>query len=253
MCDTFQLVLAVSGWLKLALDVSWAWIALGVLRAFYKPNGNYWTIINSVMQVGVSVSCVRIYSNVIKQALFSTSLILLAEKTFLQFVAISFHRKALADRLAENRLGLRALDRLSNAQPAPTKKAPHSRRGHKHRTNSSFGLYGHKSTHEEEPNGQGSAPGSPAPGEKAGHLLRKRTGHAERKQKRRKAMATIIVDQVGSAIGQVALKNSKFNRQGEMGGLSSARRLARKLFASLSDVTPHRSHLIVDGRCCVLP
>jgi len=60
-------------------------------------------------------------------------------------------------------------------------------------------------------------------------------------------MASIIVDQVGSAIGQVTLKDSKFNRQGDMGGLSSARRLARKLFASLSDVTPRRSHLVVDG------
>lgn len=60
-------------------------------------------------------------------------------------------------------------------------------------------------------------------------------------------MASIIVDQVGTAIGQLTLKNSKFNRQGELGGLRSARRLARKLFSTLSDVTPPRSHLIVDG------
>lgn len=174
------------------------------------------------------------------------------EKTFLQFVAISFHRKALADRLIENRLGLKALDRLSNAQPTPAKKAPHIKKGHRYHMTSSLGFSGHKYTHEEQSNGHVSASGSPVPSEKAGQLLRKRTGHAERKQKRRKAMAAIIVDQVGSAIGQVTLKDSKFNRQGEIGGLSSARRLARKLFASLSDVTPHRSHLIVDGMCCIL-
>jgi hypothetical protein len=47
------LVLAVSGWIKLALDTSWAWIALGVLRDSYKPEGDYWTIVNRVMQVRV--------------------------------------------------------------------------------------------------------------------------------------------------------------------------------------------------------
>jgi hypothetical protein len=172
---------------------------------------------------------------------------MLVEKTFLQFVAISFHRKALADRLAENQLGLKALDRLSNAQPAPVKRPPHSTRGHKHRTMASVGFSARKATNEELSNGRTSAPGSPIPDEKSGHLTRHRSGHAERKRKRRKAMASIIVDQVGSAIGQVTLKDSKFNRQGDMGGLSSARRLARKLFASLSDVTPRRSHLVVDG------
>jgi hypothetical protein len=174
---------------------------------------------------------------------------MLVEKTFLQLVAISFHRKALADRLAENQLGLKALDRLSNAQPAPTKRPTHFTRGHRHRTTASIAFADRKAsaTNEVLSNGRTSAPSSPVPDEKSGHLARHRSGHAERKRKRRKAMASIIVDQVGSAIGQVTLKDSKFNQQGDMGGLSSARRLARKLFASLSDVTPHRSHLVVDG------
>jgi hypothetical protein len=60
-------------------------------------------------------------------------------------------------------------------------------------------------------------------------------------------MASIIVDQVSGAIGQVALKNSRFNREGAIGGLESARKLARKLFGALSDVYPPRSHLIVEG------
>jgi hypothetical protein len=164
---------------------------------------------------------------------------------FLQFVAISFHRKALADRLVENQLGLKALDRLSNAQPVLAKKPAHSKKGHKHLPTASFGFSGRsKATHEEEPTGHTDVPDNVDLSEKSGHLPRKRS---EKKRKRRKAMASVIVDQVGSAIGQVTLKDSKFNRGGGMGGLSSARRLARKLFASLSDVTPHRSHLVVDG------
>lgn len=46
-----QLTLAVSAWLKLALDISWAWVALSVITAIYKPPGSYWVIINRVMQV----------------------------------------------------------------------------------------------------------------------------------------------------------------------------------------------------------
>ncbi|KAL0574611.1 hypothetical protein V5O48_007361, partial [Marasmius crinis-equi] len=80
-----ELTLAVAPWLKLALDISWAWIALSVLRSVYKPPGSYWVIVNRVMQ-----------------ALFTAGIILLVEKLFLQFVAINFHEKALADRIAEN-------------------------------------------------------------------------------------------------------------------------------------------------------
>lgn len=181
------------------------------------------------------------HPNIIAKALFSTSLIILAEKVFLQFVAISFHRKALADRLAENHLGLKALDRLSNAHPIPSKKSPY-KRGHKNSGtmgSMDFLTYGRKQGKE--------SPGSPVLDGNSTTRSKRRSKQAERKQNRRKAMASIIVDQVGTAIGQLTLKNSKFNRQGELGGLGSARRLARKLFGALSDVTPHRSHLIVDG------
>lgn len=49
--DILKLTLAVSAWLKLILDVSWAWIALSVIRTYYDPPGSYWVIINRVMQV----------------------------------------------------------------------------------------------------------------------------------------------------------------------------------------------------------
>ncbi|KAF8078076.1 Mechanosensitive ion channel-domain-containing protein [Lyophyllum atratum] len=215
-----ELVMAVSAWLKLTLDISWAWISLSVIRAVDRPPGSYWVVINRVMQ-----------------ALFAASIILLVEKLFLQFVAINFHQKALAERLAENRLGLRALDRLSNTHPVLNKKSPYAKRGHKS-PSASVELFGHKP-------GQRSADGSPATIKSPDTVDKARFRRHERQRKKR-AMASIIVDQVGGAIGAVALKDSKFNREGVIGGLHSARRLARKLFGTLSDVTPARSHLVVE-------
>ncbi|KAI0080156.1 hypothetical protein K474DRAFT_1658136 [Panus rudis PR-1116 ss-1] len=252
---TVELTTAVSGWLKLALDVSWMWIALSVIRAAYHPPGSYWTIVNRVMQ-----------------ALFSGALLLLAEKVFLRYVAINFHRKALADRIAENKLGLEALDRLSNAQPVSAKRNPYGahRKGHKspgssldmlgfgsRAQNTVIGLgesNGSSPIREKSPispngNGIGSAnKGSNAAGPDYGtNAARKiKMNNAERKQRKRKAVASVIVDGLGEAIGQVALKNSKFNRQTEIGGLYSAGKLARKLFSALSDVNPPRAHLIVE-------
>jgi len=65
-------------------------------------------------------------------------------------------------------------------------------------------------------------------------------------------MTSVILDQVGDAIGAVALKDSKFNRQCEIGSLHSARKLARQLFATLSDVHPPRAHLIEAGASHIL-
>lgn len=52
----FELTLAVSSWLKLVLDISWAWVALSVIRDIYHPSGSYWTIVNRVMQVIYTVT-----------------------------------------------------------------------------------------------------------------------------------------------------------------------------------------------------
>ncbi|EJD08533.1 uncharacterized protein FOMMEDRAFT_74431 [Fomitiporia mediterranea MF3/22] len=203
-----ELVYAVSGWLKLALDVAWSWIALSVLRAAMHPPGSYWVTINRVMQ-----------------ALFAASIILLVEKLFLRFVAIRFHQKALADRLAENKLGLKALDRLSNATPAAaaTLRLPYITGKKK----------GHKGSNQNSRRGAA----DPADHGKPAKMSRKR---------RRKAIGAMIVDQLGDAIGQVTLKDSKFNKGGELTGLHSARRLARQLFSTLSDVHPPRNYLIVE-------
>lgn len=73
--------------------------------------------------------------------------------------------------------------------------------------------------------------------------------NAERRKRKKKLVTSVIVDGLGEAIGQVALKDSKFNRQTEIGGAYDAKRLARKLFSSLSSVHPPRSHLIVEGQC----
>ncbi|PBK65947.1 hypothetical protein ARMSODRAFT_960864 [Armillaria solidipes] len=205
-----ELAVAVSGWLKLALDISWAWISLSVIRRIYHPPGSYWTIVNRIMS-----------------ALFGVGIIFLVEKLALHFVAINFHQKALADRLTENQLALRALDRLSNSQPwAWNKKGPNARKGHKSPA-SSVDL--NTLTQEAE---KTSRP--------------KNFKGRNRRRTKNKAMTSVIVDQVSGVIGQVALKDSKFNRAGELGNLHSARKLAKKLFSALSDSYPPRQHLIVD-------
>ncbi|KAG8218629.1 Mechanosensitive ion channel-domain-containing protein [Butyriboletus roseoflavus] len=241
-----ELTLAVSAWLKLLLDVSWAWIALSVIQTYYDPPGSYWIIINRVLQ-----------------ALFTAAVILFVEKLFLRFVAINFHQHALADRLAENRLGLKALDLLSNAHPVSTnRKTTHGKKGSRNALSSIGatldlgGLTG-AWTHRKNSNGattSSSLEVSPAheqhesdahhPPEKK--KRRRGLSRAETRRRRRKFMASIIVDQLGGAIGQVALKNSKFHKDVELGGLHSARKLAKKLFEGLKATSPERSHLIVE-------
>lgn len=224
-------MLAVSAWLKCALDVSWAWIALSIIRTIYKPSGSYWTTVNQVMQ-----------------ALFSAAIILLVEKIFLQFVAIDFHQKALSDRLTENRLGLRALDRLSSAEPK-------RRHGHSKSTGSFGGMASVENFSRKNsptPMNVTTEP-DPASGlanaEEADQVIQSVTHKVHsarpsaRKNRHKKAVATLIGDAIGGAIGQVALKNSKLNRSGDMSGLHSARRLARKLFAALNN---EREFLLVE-------
>ncbi|KAF9445920.1 hypothetical protein P691DRAFT_709572 [Macrolepiota fuliginosa MF-IS2] len=217
-----ELTMAVTAWIKLVLTIAWAWISLSVIRAVYHPPGTYWVIINRVMQ-----------------AMFAAGMILFAEKLFLQFVAINFHEKALADRLVENRLGLKALDRLSNATVVPLRKSPNTRRGHKSASSSvSFGVNtGVGRVQNESGEGSPVIEKKPSP---TGAKMRARARHHDRQKK--KAMTSVIVDQVGGALGQIAFKNN----QGRVGGLSSAKRLARKLFGTLSDSYPPRAHLTVE-------
>lgn len=165
-------------------------------------------------------------------------MILLVEKIFLNFVSINFHRKALAERLAENKLGLQALDRLSNVQPA-SNKSTWKKKVHSRSSSADLLHKGHKNGH-----GSGSSSGAVTPennGKKDG-------GSGPRRRK--KAVTSVIIDHVGEAIGQVALKDSRLYRRGEYGSLDSARKLAKKLFVSLSDVYPPRDYLIVEGRVC---
>ncbi len=162
-------------------------------------------------------------------ALFGAGLIFLVEKLALHFVAINFHQKALADRLAENQFALRALDRLSNSQPwAWNKKGPNGRKGHKSPASSvDLNTLAQEAEKTSRP---------------------KNFKGRNRRRTKNKAMTSVIVDQVSGVIGQVALKDSKFNRAGELGNLHSARKLAKKLFSALSDSYPPRQHLIVDGK-----
>ncbi|KAG8944251.1 hypothetical protein FRC00_010683, partial [Tulasnella sp. 408] len=161
-----ELFMAISFWLKLALDVSGMWVALSLIRKILQPPGRYWTTINEIMQ-----------------ALFSAALILLVEKVFVKGGA-------------------------NKKEYSVTK--------------------------------EGSAEGTKIEPDGTTKIKRKKKG---------KAVTDVLVDQLvdlKDAIGQVALKDSKFNKEGEIGSLYSARRLAKQLFSTLSDVYPPRSHLIVE-------
>ncbi|GJE91086.1 mechanosensitive ion channel-domain-containing protein [Phanerochaete sordida] len=220
---TVELTSAVLGWLKFAMDVTWSWIALSVIRAVYKPTSSYWTVINRVMQ-----------------ALFAAALLLLAEKIFLRYVAINFHRRALADRISENQTGLRALDRLSNATPNPSaRRNPYGqwRRGHRTGSPSAhFSLGGGGTPSQSVPGSSSSSPIGEKPDDrKHQHHKHDREREREDRQKRkRRPMAAVIVDNL--------VKNQ--NTEGQ--ALYSASKLARKLFAQLSNVYPPRQYLIVE-------
>ncbi|TFK25518.1 hypothetical protein FA15DRAFT_686963 [Coprinopsis marcescibilis] len=210
-----ELFMAVRLYLKLALDITWAWVALSVIRAVYHPPLSYWSIINQLMQ-----------------AFFAAGMILLVEKVALHYIAINFHRHALSDRLTENKRALRALDHLSNANPSPTRRTPYHKKGPKN--SSAFDVWSKTDVGKSTDQLQGEEP-------------RPRSKWSFSKRKKARHVANVIVDQVGEAIGQVALKNSKFNKDVvDFNGSYSARRLARKLFSVLSDVEPPRSHLIVE-------
>jgi hypothetical protein len=175
--------------------------------------------------------------------LFAAGIIFLVEKIFLRFVAINFHQKALSERLAENRLALEALDRLSNAhpQPAAARKNRNMNKGHGQKSSElSQGLDNYEGNSSPDSN-------ITIPEKVVSTIKPARSTHTQRKQKRKSIMTSIIVDQVGGAIGQMASKASNFHRKGDLGSLASARMLARKLFLTLSDVYPPRSHLIIEG------
>ena len=212
-----QLTSAVLGWLKFALDVTWSWIALSVIRAVYKPTSSYWVIINRVMQ-----------------ALFSASLLLLAEKIFLRYVTINFHRRALADRLAENQTGLRALDRLSSASPSPSARRnpygqPVWRRGHRSGSPSAHFTLG--GTHSNT-GSSSSSPVTEKPEEEKMHQKHEKHEREKELHKRKhRPMAAVIVDNL----------IKKQDREGQ--AQYSASKLARKLFAQLSSIHTPKQYL----------
>jgi hypothetical protein len=179
----------------------------------------------------------------------------LTEKIFLQYVAIQFHKKALAERLAENQLALKYLDRLSNAQIVPRKGASTStvfgkRKGNKESPDSSRGNSVDKLKF--YPRSRSGTLSDDDFGSNEKHEMRPLKGGQKKEQKKeqqrkRKTMRKMVLDQLGDAISQLALKDSKLNRDYDVNGLWSARRLARKLFITLSATEPQRSHLLVQG------
>ena len=116
-------------------------------------------------------------------------MLLLVEKFFLHFVAINFHRRALAERIAENKLALKVLDRLSNA---PAVKATfYNRKGHRN----------HESTVEADNvrvYNQRTTDSVPPLNEKEESEF---SNHRSKIPHKSRAIASVIVDQVRNAYG----------------------------------------------------
>ena len=188
----------------------------------------------------------------------------------MNFVAINFHQKALADRLEENRRGLKALDSLSKAHPVAPKKHPHHKqRGHKGMStvaSMDFATLPHQGEQQYDTVDVSTTRGHHTTlADDSGTFSSKSSTRLQPKR-RTKKVTSVIVNQVrhltfptfnrffclttflikvGEAIGQFALKNSKFYKQGDFTGLDSARKLARKLFSVLKLT---KSHLVVEGK-----
>lgn len=212
--------MAISFWLKLALDVSGMWVALSLIRKILSPPGRYWTTINEIMQ-----------------ALFSAAIILLVEKIFVRIVAIRFHQKALADRLQENRIALKVLDKLSNALPQFPIASKKKKKRHSPGNSLDAGMrLGASAASSAQATPNPSRPGTPelkvkgAANKKEYSVTKEGSAEGTRiepdgttkikRKKKGKAVTDVLVDQLvdlKDAIGQVALKDSKFNKEGEIG------------------------------------
>lgn len=125
----------------------------------------------------------------LSQASFSAGIVIFIEKLFLQFVAINFHQKALADRLAENQLGLKALDYLSNVHPVVEKKPNYNKRGHRTLASRTFGTFDGTS----EPPAGSSAENSPTGDNEKSPLGE---SNSKRPKRKKRKITTVIVDQV---------------------------------------------------------
>ncbi|KAG1755550.1 Mechanosensitive ion channel-domain-containing protein [Suillus lakei] len=222
-----ELTLAVSAWLKLALDISWAWIALSAIMAFYKPPGAYWVIINRAMQ-----------------ALFTAGIILFVEKVIFKICRHQLPPTCSRRPSCGKRDGTEGTGPSIKCATRSRQESPNVKKGHKNAL-SSFGTafdlstFHSKGHRRDETDGTASGQTSTA----ATPVLEK---HEHEAHHHPRYMATVVVDQLTGAIGQVALKNSNFNRGGDFYALDSARKLARKLFHALSVTSPGRSHLVVE-------
>ncbi|KAG8949472.1 hypothetical protein FRC04_008571 [Tulasnella sp. 424] len=227
-----ELFMAVSFWLKLVLDVSGMWVPLSLIRKILHPPGHCWTVINHATR-----------------AVFAAAISLLAEKVF-------------------NRITLKVLDKLSNAIPQfpiATKKKEKDRHspGNSLEAGTMLGAGATFSAQASLFQFRSALPDLKFEGgaDKKEKRARRRPGWNDQGQEEEEqAVADVLVDQLvdlKDVISQVALKDFKFGKEGEIGthsiaGLEQeltrehvARFIHSKLFSTLSDVYSPRSHLIV--------
>lgn len=116
-------------------------------------------------------------------------MLLLVEKFFLHFVAINFHRRASAERIAENRLALKVLDQMSNA-PLP-KATFYGRKGHKTNNESAGGVI--DADNNDQIYNRGTIDSALPLNEKEESEV---SNHRSKIPRRSRAIASVIVDQV---------------------------------------------------------
>lgn len=122
----------------------------------------------------------------------------------------------------ENQLGLRALDKLSIAPAQTQKQAARKRREHKktHASRSSSvdilsGGVGQTTALESSPTEAPTGKAQPDLGDEK--LTGQRPLNTAQRRKRRQRLTAGVLQQLGGAIAEVAMKDSRLNRAGEIG------------------------------------
>lgn len=145
----------------------------------------------------------------------------------------------------ENKFALKALDKLSSAQPPAGRRMPGFGRRKTPRPTSatvsrdpSYEVLNELPSHFQQQQPL-SSPQSPD------IIIDVGTKNVKHSKKKRRAVASMLLDQVGEAISSLTVKDLNYHKRG-MGSTHSARLLARKVFAALSDAYPPRN-LVVSG------
>ncbi|MBW0515515.1 hypothetical protein O181_055230 [Austropuccinia psidii MF-1] len=222
-----ELWLGVKAWIKLALSLTWCYVAIEVMFTSFFPFQAYSQL--SYFHTIRKITC----------ACFGSGLVLLIEKILLQIVKVNFHSTSLKDRLWQNNKALWALDKLAAAKDnpwAPRKlnttipntpmmtgtHSPFFSGKHSRAKTSAVGVSLH-------PNSSKSGGESLS----AAQLEKKLKAEARKATHARSGSLLSMTDQLTAAITQATSQGRKADLLGS--SAYSAKKLARKLFEGLDE------------------